>query len=72
MLKINLRLFRLLIYKHVLLPLAGCFIGAMDAADPAARSLLTIQKFFDGSHNSTYARFFLLGVFHPTNELISR
>jgi hypothetical protein len=42
----------------------------MNAARPAARTLLALKQFVTGSLDATLARPWLLCVVHPANELI--
>jgi len=57
--------------QHCLLPSAWRLIGPMNAAGPAAGSLLSLQHLVTGSLNPTSPGRRLLRVINPANELIS-
>lgn len=50
---------------------ADWLIGTMNAADPAAGATLAFEQLFAGSFNAPVTGFNLLGVFNPTNKLVS-
>ena len=60
----------LLLDQDCLLPPAWRLVGTVDASRPAARSLLSLQKFLARPLDATVARRWLLGVIDPANELI--
>jgi hypothetical protein len=60
----------LLVDQNCLLPAAGCLVGTMNAACPAAGPFLSLQKFLTGSLDTALARCWLLRVIDPADELI--
>lgn len=62
---------RLLVEQDSLLPPAGCLIGSVNAARPAARALLAFQQFLGRSFYPSQTCLCLLGVVYPANELVS-
>jgi hypothetical protein len=63
-------LFRPFVYQHFPLPLAGFLVGAMNAAYPTARTLLTFEKLFYGSPDPSRTGLLLFCIFNPTNKLV--
>jgi hypothetical protein len=62
--------FLLPIDQGCLLPSAWVFVGAVNAARPAAGSLLPFQQFAARSLDSTLARRRLLRIIDPADKLI--
>jgi hypothetical protein len=60
----------LLIDQYRLLPSARRFVGAMNAACPAARPLFPLQQFLKSPRNAALARGRLFRVIDPADELI--
>jgi len=60
----------LLVDQDRLLPSTWRLIGAVNAARPAARPLLSFQQFFTGPLDPTLTRRCLLCIIDPANELI--
>ncbi|MDP0928687.1 hypothetical protein Q0601_16000 [Paracoccus onubensis] len=60
----------LLVDQDCLLPSAWLLVCTVNAACPAARSLLSFQQFVTGSLNATLARLCLFRIIDPADELI--
>ena len=60
-----------LVYQNVLLPFAGFFIGAMNAACPTARTFSTFEQFIYRSTYAACASFFLFCLLNPADEFVS-
>ena len=68
---VGILLFRLFVNQHILLPLAGPFVGAMNTAYPTARAFLTFEKLLYSSIDPLDTSLILSCVFNPTNEFVS-
>ena len=61
----------LLAAQNGLLPATESLVGPVYAPCPAAGSLFAFQQLLGRSFYPTQTRLRLLGVIHPTNELVS-
>lgn len=64
-------LFRLFVDQHILLPFAGFFVVAVNAAYPTAWAFLTFKKLLYSSIDRPCTSLFLFRIFNPTNKFVS-
>lgn len=61
----------MLVNQNSLLPFARCFVGAVDAARPAAGATLSLAQFLAGSLDAALAGYGLFCILNPANKLIA-